>query len=408
MSCPFRKISHPSIPSLWNRVKAIFFPDQIGNLDSYKDLFPIFNTIFDSIIIIDEHGTILFANQTTEKMFGYTQEELLGHNVKILQPEPFRSQHDSYLKNYLTTGEKKIIGIGREVVGQKKNGSTIRIDLAVTEHFIKNKRFFTGTIRDVTDKKTLEDLRIENVRMEALNTAKNEFITVMSHELRTPLHAIMGFTECLLNGLDGPVNPEQLKSLQRIDHAGRHLLGLVNGVLELSKISANPKKIVMEPCNFIEILENCLQIVLPLAEKKELKLEKSIQKSPCTITGNPESLREICLNLLGNAIRFTESGKIVVTFSCDEKQLTLSITDTGIGLNEQDLSKLFIPFALVSLKRNGEENSFGIGLAISKKLVEAHGGTITVTSKKGEGSCFTVQLPLQQTNLTHPGKEHGS
>jgi PAS domain S-box-containing protein len=329
-------------------------------------------------------------------MFGYHKDEIIGKNVNVLMPEPYHSEHDGYVLNYLHTGEKKIIGIGREVVAQRKDGSTFPIDLAVSEVIVDNERLFTGIIRDVTSKKEAEKIKLENLRIEAEMKAKNDIITIISHELRTPLHAIMGFTECLINGIDGPLNETQLASLKHSYHSSQHLLQLVNGLLELSKIASQQIAAKKELCDLAENLSLCLETVKPLAKQKNLLLETSFPAKPVYVEATNKHLQEIFLNLLSNAVKFTDQGKIICRLELKDGWAKVEIEDNGIGISPQDLNRIFIPFARFSVKTSTDSEDrpgLGLGLAITKQLLELYKGTINVASTFGKGSIFTVYLP---------------
>lgn len=395
MACPF---SH-SQQSLWSKLKKIltsFQPDGFGSKMDAANLQAILDTTVDSIITINEECIVRTLNKTAESMFGYKKEEILGKNINILMPEPFHTEHDSYVLNYLRTGHKKIIGIRREVVARRKDGSTFPIDLAVSEVIVDNQRLFTGIIRDVSGRAESEAMKIENLRIEVEMKAKNDFITMVSHELRTPLHAILGFTECLINEIDGPLNEAQKKSLLHSYHASEHLLQLVNGVLELSRIPFHQTEISKEECNIPEILNICMNTIAPLADQKNIRVEKRIDSPSITVKANPKHIQEILLNLLSNAVKFTDHGEIICTVTVDS-QVIIKIQDTGIGMDPQNLTKIFIPFARINMEKNrsGEaiRPGMGLGLAITKQLVEIYKGTLTVTSQKGRGTTFTVSLP---------------
>lgn len=405
MTCPFRK---SPISSLWKTIKnrfykffsSLFHKDDSTGIGSIvrmtaANLQAILDTSVDSIITINDECSIKAVNKTAEHMFGHRKEEIIGQNVKILMPEPYYSEHDSYVLNYLRTGVKKIIGKGREVVAKRKDGSTFPIDLAVSEVIVDNQRLFTGIVRDVSQRKEAEAIKMENLRIEAEMKAKNAFITMISHELRTPLHAIMGFTECLINEIDGPLNEMQRISLQHSYQASQHLLQLVNGVLELSKIASLQVTTMTEKCNLVSIFDICLEIMKPLAIQKNIQLMTNISSSQVFIKANPQHIQQILLNLLSNAIKFTDSGKIVVSIYDNSKNVIIRVEDTGIGIEPHDLPRIFIPFARSSfadIKSTSAYPGLGLGLAITKQLVEFYKGSIDVTSTREKGTTFTIQF----------------
>lgn len=406
MGCPFHKEDKKSF---FTKVKNLFGfglkkQEGYGSIVGMEaaNLRAILDTTVDSIITIDEDGIVLAFNKTAEKMFGYSKEEIVGKNVKMLMPEPYHSEHDTYLLNYRETGKKKIIGIGREVMAKRKDHTTFPIDLAVSEVIVDSKRLFTGIIRNISIKKEMEQTRLENLRIETEMKAKNEFITMISHELRTPLHSIMGYIECLMNEIDGPINEAQKDSLQRSYNASQHLLQLVNGILELSKIASLQVETNLEKCDVVEILNFCLETISPLANKKNIPLIKNVPETPVYLMAQFNHIQQILLNLLSNAIKFTDKGKIICSIKENRESIEVIIQDTGIGIEPNSIAKVFIPF--VRLSENGSKkvirSGLGLGLAITKQLIELYKGKIEVTSEKGIGSTFTVIFPKKQTNLS--------
>ncbi|MEI8300823.1 MAG: PAS domain-containing sensor histidine kinase, partial [Chlamydiota bacterium] len=315
-------------------------------------------------------------------------------NINILQPEPFHAEHDTYIKNYLKTGIKTLLDTRRETIAIKKTGEPFPIDLFVTEMFIKNQRFFLGIIRDVSERRDSLLAMEKNLRTELELKSKDDFLTMMSHELRTPLHSIMGFTQYLLEELDGPINDLQRGSLNQISISGQHLLGLINGLLELSKIQAHQESVKTEICNLAAILETAIDSLTPLAQQKNLLIKKTITYGHCNIKANNPQIYQIFLNLLSNAIKFTDHGYIMVCLSFDQLKAKITIQDTGIGIDQSQLAKIFIPFEYIFSNLDPKGTSTGLGLAITRKLIEIYNGKLTVTSKKSEGSTLTIELPL--------------
>ena len=219
----------------------------------------------DAIIIIDAAGSIESLNAAAERLFGYTAPEMVGQNVKMLMPEPYRAEHDGYLHNYTTTGIKKIIGIGREVVGRRKNGETFPMELAVSEVQTGGRRLFTGIVRDITERKRIERaLQEKNVELEHASRMKSEFLATMSHELRTPLNAIIGFSEALKDGLMGQMSETQHEYIGDIFASGQHLLSLINDILDLSKVEAGMMTLELETID----LNACCPAACPSSRKR--------------------------------------------------------------------------------------------------------------------------------------------
>ncbi|PKN38453.1 MAG: sensor histidine kinase [Deltaproteobacteria bacterium HGW-Deltaproteobacteria-2] len=230
-------------------------------------------------------------------------------------------------------------------------------------------------------------------KAQAADRIKSAFLAAMSHELRTPLNSIIGFTGMVLQGLAGPLNEEQKKQLGMVRGSARHLLDLINDVLDISKIEAGQLTITSETFDLRKSIDKALQIVSPLAEKKNLRLYSRIGDNISEIRGDQRRVEQIIINLLNNAVKFTDRGEIKLDCHADDKAITLSVTDTGIGIKPENLNIIFDAFRQVDCGITRVQEGTGLGLNITKKLVEMMGGSIHVASKLEEGSAFTVTLP---------------
>jgi len=362
--------------------------------DSEARLSAILDNVIDGIITIDSQGTIKTLNPATARIFYYDVKDLIGQNINILMPEPYHSQHDSYLKNYLETGEAKIIGFGRNVTGKRKDGSTFPVHIAINELQISGDTMFTGIVRDITQQKqNEEELIAAKEDAEKASHAKSVFLSNVSHELRTPLNAILGFSQVL----DMTEQDETKKNhIQEIVSGGEHLLGLINEILDLAKIETGNFSISLNDHSLQQIIHDSLSMIKPLADSHSIQIEDKVSSLPDTrIKIDEMRFKQVLLNLLSNAIKYNhEKGKITIDCSSNDKNmLCLSITDRGKGFSPEQLNHLFEPF-----ERFGAVNSYiegtGLGLVISKKLIEEMNGTINVESEVGKGSCFTIYLPL--------------
>lgn len=240
---------------------------------------------------------------------------------------------------------------------------------------------------------TNEDLIRERNRAEEADQLKSAFLATMSHELRTPLNSIIGFTGIILQGLAGPLNKEQEKQLGMVQNSARHLLALINDVLDISKIEAGELNITKEPVNVQKAIESVCTTLKKSAEDKGLDLRVDIDPDTGFIIGDQRRVEQILINLINNAIKFTDQGYIGVKSFLKENNVYISISDTGIGITDEEMKKLFRPFQQIDTGTTRKHEGTGLGLSICKKLVELHGGTITVTSEPGQGSEFTVILP---------------
>jgi signal transduction histidine kinase len=243
-----------------------------------------------------------------------------------------------------------------------------------------------------------EELRLANTELARAARLKDEFLANMSHELRTPLNAILGMSEVLQEGIYGPLNVQQAKSVHTIEESGRHLLVLINDILELAKIEAGKIKLDLIPVSANWVGESCLRLVKELAHKKQVKLQAAFDPNPLTIQADERYLKQILLNLLGNAIKFTPTGgtvRLEIKGDTEQQVVNLSVADTGIGITAENMPYLFKPFVQIDGGLNRQHEGTGLGLALVYRLVKMHGGSISVTSNSGQGSCFTVSLPWQ-------------
>ena len=363
----------------------------------------IVQTAVNSVITIDQNGIIHMFNPAAEKMFGWKEHEVIGKNVSLLMAEINSETHDGYLDNYLKTGKAKIIGKGREVVALKKDGSSFPAHLSVGHRKLsEGNHLFVAFIADITEQKKAEGLLLKaRDKAEEAARAKANFLANMSHEIRTPMNAVIGFSEVVLQ--DTELSDSSKQHITTILSSGKNLLGIINDILDFSKIEAG--KITLESVGFH--LPNALQEALRTLEfkaaEKDLILKLNVAPDiPLRVMGDPVRLRQVVLNLVGNAIKFTPSGSIAVKIGGDPESslLHFSIEDTGIGMSEEQLSSVFDAFAQADASTNRRFGGTGLGTTISKQIVELMGGDIWAESIEGKGSIFhfTAQLPEAESS----------
>lgn len=481
----------------------------------------ILDTVVDGIVTIDQQGVILSVNTAVEAIFGHTPQELIGRNVSVLMPEPYRSQHNHYLAQFSHPGNKGILGNQRRLVGLRKNGEVFPIELTVREMEIQGERQFLGMIRDISRrvsaesenelligaleiaqdgfalfgasdrllrfnkqfkqlysqfgveveantsyevffrrcikkglfveaqanpfdwieqqlalhqklpvvkeyelkpgvwieihesraengativshldisplKQTQHSLEIAVEEANQANSARGRFLAMMSHEIRTPLNGVLGLLQLLQ---ETPLNKDQFEYVDNAIASGEGLLTIISDILDFSKIEANKLELSDVPCNLRALMKQLTQLLSMRVEEKSIALKVEVDPIvPDWILIDQQRLRQVLLNLLGNAIKFTDYGSVSVSLK-QQDGLFFTVEDTGIGIPEFEQSKIFSEFTTISNTREGQLHAgTGLGLAISHRLVRLMGGDLGFTSEKNKGTQFWFRLPLRETS----------
>ena len=357
----------------------------------------ILRTMSDAVLQIDAYGGILLVNDAALELFGYEEDELLGHNVKVLMPEPHHSEHDNYLANHREHHSRVILGRRVEVDGKCKDGSLIPIELSVNELMADSGYSYIGVIRDIGARKKTEQA-LENARLEALRLVqvKTEFLANMSHEIRTPLNAIIGLAKICLREQSGKKDPSP--HLQRIYDAGKHLLNVVNDILDFSKIEAGKLLLEKNPFRLNALIDDAISLnELRIREKNLQWMVDKSKDLPDWVMGDSLRIRQILVNLLSNAVKFTEQGYVSLTIRKEQDNILFIVSDSGIGISAEQLSRLFNAFEQADGSTTRRFGGSGLGLVISRDLAKLMGGDITVRSQLGVGSQFCLNIPLPET-----------
>ncbi|MCG2576858.1 MASE4 domain-containing protein [Dechloromonas sp. XY25] len=356
----------------------------------------------DCVITIDTRGIVRSTNPALERVLGFAAAEVIGHNVSMLMPEPHRSIHDSYLANYLGTGEAQVMGIGREVEGRHKDGRLIPLELAVSQYVVRGERFFVGTLRDIRERKRfIAELTRARADAEQANRAKSDFLAAMSHEIRTPMNGVVGMIDVLhQTSLKG----YQVEMADLIRDSAFSLLTIIDDILDFSKIEAGKLEIERAPLAVADVVEKVAGLLDRLAEKKGVELTLFTDPSiPPEILGDALRLRQVLVNLANNAIKFSSGGErsgsvamraVLAERDAEKVVIEFQVTDNGIGMDDETMARLFAPFNQADVSTTRRFGGTGLGLAISRHLVELMGGTITVRSTVGTGATFTASIPF--------------
>lgn len=421
-------------------------PKTNSNLIDADCLDALFHTATDGIIIINQKGIMMSVNPAAATLFGYEVHEMINQNINLLTPIPHKKTHDGYIRNYLETGIKKIIGIGREVNGQRKDGSLFPLRLSISEVKLENRILFTGILHDLTkekardnainqlnqkleqrveertkelekvvnrllvtnkqlkqeiqDRKIAEkELRLKEkethsalLKERELSDMKSRFVTMASHEFRTPLSSILTSAELLELYQNSGRFEKCGRNIDRIKNSVNHLTNVLNEFLSLSKLEMN--NIKAEPISFIfdDFAEQLMESLNSILKDGQKIIFRGLGKSK-NVHLDKTFLNHTLTNLLANAIKYSNNGQTIqLTANLKENKLTIEVQDEGIGIPEEDQKHLFGRF----FRAHNVENisGTGLGLNIAKKYVDLMNGNIHFSSKLGKGTIFTIQIPV--------------
>jgi PAS domain S-box-containing protein len=358
----------------------------------------IIKNVVDPIITINAKGIIQSTNQAVKNIFGYEDEELMNRNIKILTSPEHRDLHDQYIQHHLQTGERRIIGMVRQVQACHKDGHLIDVELSISRISIGDDILFVGILRDISDRQKLEEKTREAIQAAEDNAkAKNDFLTNMTHEIKTPLNGIYGASD-ILSSTD--LDPEQAQCNRIIQNSIKALKNVVEDILDLSKLQAGKMSLSPHPFQLQQTLQFTIDVVTPQAEKKGLELILETKSDPAWIVkGDEKRLQQVILNLLSNAIKFTNQGHVKITMNTTNIQennlaISIDIEDTGIGISPKDQKMIFDQFSQADSSKTRDYEGTGLGLTISKKITELMQGHIELKSEEGKGSTFSLDFCL--------------
>ncbi len=358
----------------------------------------------DGLITIDAQGTVVEFNPAAETIFGYPRADAIGQPLaELVIPEEMRAMHHAGMRRYLETGEGPLIGQRAEVEALRANGERFPVELALVANEVGDQTLFTAFMRDISERKATDTaLRDALQAAEEASKAKSRFLAHMSHELRSPLNAVLGALELLQTV---PPGTRQQNLLQVASSSGQSLLSLINDVLDFSRVEAGHLKLEPEPTDLAAVIRRVLEGLSPRAAEKDVRLLSVIDPAlPDTLLLDPARLRQVLQNLCDNAVKFTDAGAVTVAVtrqgpeeaSASESgsEFEIVVQDSGIGIPPGRLEHVFEEFEQVDDSASTRYSGSGLGLTISRQIVQAMGGRIGVTSTPGRGSRFVVGLPL--------------
>lgn len=385
---------------------------EAASLAFQQQLLNIIEFLPDATFVIDRDKRVIAWNRACEMMTGVKKEVLLGQG-DYAYAEPFFGERRPILIDFLDllspggkANYKYIRRVGdtlyaESFIAHLRNGQGAHLWGVAAPLFDQEGQPWGAVevIRDVTEQKRVEELEIAKTRAETADRLKSAFLATMSHELRTPLNSILGFTGVLLMGLVGPLEEEQKKQLNMVQDSARHLLELINDVLDISKIEAGQFELSNEPFDVPATIRKSVEKVMPLAEKKGVTLTTTISDQVGTMLGDRRRVEQIIINLLSNAVKFTERGEVRVECTVQDDRLVIHVIDTGIGIKSEEKDALFQPFRQLDSGITRQHEGTGLGLSICKRLVELMGGEIGVESEWEQGSRFSIALPHERIHV---------
>lgn len=355
---------------------------------SRNEYVQLFDTAPCAFIVLSPEGNI--------KKVNFLGASLLGQERMVLLDTPF--------EKYISAESKELFNNFLNELYEKKTRITVNISLAdelripnemeISGLFSDSSKEFSIVLLDITKQKKNEKYLVQSrERAENADRLKTAFLSTMSHEIRAPLNSIIGFTGILMQEIPGTLNEEQKKQMRMIQTSGRHLLSLINDLLDLSKIEAGQLTVNFEYFDLKEVLDDVFQLEWPLAREKSLEMKLNAGNDPIIIRSDKQRMHQVLLNILNNAIKYTRKGHVDINCYREENSIKIEIKDTGIGIREEDLQKIFDPFTQLENDLTKTQKGSGLGLPVSQQLIRLLQGTLRVESQFGEGTTFTINVP---------------
>jgi protein-histidine pros-kinase len=356
----------------------------------------------DAIVLVGNDGRIVLINAQTEALFGYRRDELLGQPIEVLVPERIRARHPQHRDGYFTSPKPRPMGAGRDLAARRKDGTEFVAEIILSPISTPEGTLVTAAVRDITARKRLEEEQYRKIK--EANRLKSEFLANMSHELRTPLNAIIGFASLIHGEKAGALNENQKEYLGDILASSRHLLHLINDVLDLAKVEAGKMEFRREPVDLAATLGEATDTLRGLAAEKQLRISSEMSPAITVVNIDPAKFKQVLYNYLSNAIKFTPAeGAITIRIQPEgDDRFRLEVEDTGIGIAPEDMHRLFVEFQQLDASPTKKYGGTGLGLALTKRIIEAQGGSVSVQSVVGKGSTFAAVLPRAMLGSEEP------
>ena len=363
----------------------------------------ILDVATDGILILSTDGTVRALNRSAEALFDVMPEKIEGKSItRLLAPESHRIALD-YLSGLSGTGVASLLNDGREIIGQTGKGGLIPLFMTIGK--LENSDACCAVVRDITHfKKAEDDLIAAKAQAESANAMKSDFLTKISHEVRTPLNAIIGFSDLMLEERFGRIDNDRYRGyLRDIRRSGTHVLDLVNDLLDISKIEAGKVDLEFDACELNSVVSETVAMTQPAANKERIIIRTSLSAVVPKVVADPRSIRQIVLNIVSNAIKFTKpGGQVIVSTVYDENgEVVLRIRDTGVGMNDLELARAMKPFQQVGPLSAAHKQGTGLGLPLTKALVEANRARFHIESNPNEGTLVEIHFPIQRVLADH-------
>ena len=368
----------------------------------------------DAVIGADIHGTINRWNPSAEELFGWKREEVMGRTLtETIIPTEYQDRHEQGLRRFQRTGVGTILNRRIEMTGRARDGKVFPVELTVIPLNVSGKHEFTAFLRDISERKRAQEqlehwsqtlerrvserteaLQLANQRLQELDKVRSAFVSIASHEIRTPLTSTLGYVENMLDGVTGPLNDRQTRYLKHVKDNTSRLTRMINELLNLALIEEGHRRLHKTEVTVHEICQDVLDSLQPLAQIKSITLTAQHQDTPRSFKADKDKMHQALINVVQNAIKYTPDGGAVTLRSeiLNDASIRISVHDTGPGLSTEEIPKVFDKF-YTGTGLPGSDRGIGLGLAITKSLVELHGGSVLVTSSPGEGSTFSLTLP---------------